>query len=255
MLEERGQMSEVRPETEPSLSTPPGWGNDELSQFLRTAEENAWATFINLKAQYDLLLGIHRAYKKAVDNLHNTDNWFPILFLLHAHSAYLGAVRLAMSCQLPEAYRILRGCIESSLYGLHVHRNPASAEAWLKRHDDSAALQKAKTEFVIGPMFTLLESVDLKTAQAAKSLYEQTIDFGGHPNEKAIISNLKISREPGSVRFDLAYLNADSLALQLCLKTCARTGVASLRIFRQVFGTRFNLIGLSAEIDSLSKGL
>ena len=236
------------------LPDPPGWGDDKLSEFLETAHHNTFATFVKTKRIFIHLRDIDRVFRIAIDNLHNSPDWFIIFFFLRSHAAYLGAVRLAVAGQLPEAYMLLRGSIENALYGLYIYKNPKTKEVWLRRHESDASKKKAKSEFQIGPMLSLSESLDKKTGLIVRELYERTIDYGGHPNERAILSNLKQTKGSDVIQFDSIYLGGDSPAFRLCLKTCAQTAIACLLVFYNVFRTRFDLLGIPGEIDKLKKG-
>jgi len=97
------------------INKPPDWGQDPLSKFIKDAWHNTYATFANLKPQYTHLEAIHSAYQKIKDNLINTPEWFASFFLMRAHASYLGGVQLSFSGQIPEAYMVLRGCLENRL--------------------------------------------------------------------------------------------------------------------------------------------
>lgn len=243
---------------DPALKPPDGWASDPLSAFIETARQGTFATFANLKGSYNRLRDIDRLFVRATENLHglrDDADLLPATFLLRAHSSYRGACRLALSGQLPEAHMVLRGCLENCLYGLFLHAYPEKAETWLRRSDDEASKRKVKAEFQIGPMFTLLESKDAVTGRAVRGLYEQTIDFGAHPNEFALTSNARAESAGATKRFEVSYLTGDSTAMRLCLKTTAQVGVGSLRIFRLVFGERFELLDIPSTLQTVSQGL
>ena len=182
---------------------PSGWGRDKLSDFIENANQNTIATFANLRPIFKKLQDIDGAFRKIVDNLDNTREWFEGLFLLRAHSSYLGAVRLSTSGQVPETYMVLRGCIENSLYGLYLHKKPEEREIWLKRHDDDESKRRVRRKFKITSMLDLLESSHASTSRVARELYEDTIDYGAHPNERTITSALRMKKEERVIRFDL----------------------------------------------------
>jgi hypothetical protein len=236
-------------------SVPKNWGQDKLSNFIETAQQNTFATFANLKDVFRLFEGIDESFRRIIDNIDNARDWFPAFFLLRAHSSYLGAVRLSTSGQLPEAYMILRGCLENSLYGFYLFKKPKSVEVWLNRHDDEVAKKKVRIEFKIGPMFKLLSSNDSKLGTVASKLYESTIDYGAHPNAWALLTNLSKKKDDDSIKFELNYLTGKSPALALCLKTNAQVGVCSLMVFKLVFKERFDLLGISDILQKLGRGL
>ena len=90
---------------------PPNWGSDEVTRFFDTARGNQYATFANLHGEFQRLIAIDRAYRKLVDNLNHSKDWFAAFFVLRAHSNFLAGARLATSGQLSEAYA---ACVQRS---------------------------------------------------------------------------------------------------------------------------------------------
>jgi len=103
-------------------------------------------------------------------------------------------------------------------------------------------------------MLAELDSVDPATGEVTHHLYDRTIDYGAHPNERALSSNFRRETDERKQTFRLLYLDGDSPTLRLCLKTNAQVGLCSLKIFELVFPERFNLLGISQKLASLSKG-
>jgi hypothetical protein len=88
------------------LPNPPdGWGQDEITKFLDTVRGNEYATFANIRPSVRHYVGIDKAFRKAIESLYNTKDWFAAFFLLRAHSNFLASVRLVMSGQVPETYQ------------------------------------------------------------------------------------------------------------------------------------------------------
>lgn len=235
---------------------PKGWGEDKLSQFIDDARHNTLATFVNMKEVYNPLQVIDATFRRAVECAHNTREWFSIFFLLRAHASYLGATRLSLSGQVPEAYMVLRGCIENSLYGFYMYSKPQATVLWLKRDESKELLNKFKAEFTARNAFSQLEKADQKTGAATHLLYNRAIEFGAHPNPNALLTNMRVQDiGNGSKKFDVSYLSGDSDSLRLCLKTTAQVGVCSLMIFRIIIKERFDIMGISDDLQTLSKDL
>jgi hypothetical protein len=237
---------------------PADWGKDPLSEFIEVAQHNTLATFDNLKPEYTLLKAINDVFKNITENLLNVESIMPSFFLLRAHASYLGAVRLAISGQVPETYMVLRGCLENSLYALHISRVADAGEIWLRRHNDKGSLQKCKQHFLISNVFESLEAVDKVLSQIARRFYEITIDYGGHPNEASLTSIMRRSDDESKIRFIIPYLISYKInpdAFGLGLKSTARIGVCSLLIFRIIFRQRFDILGLSVDLEKLKQGL
>lgn len=238
-----------------ALQPPPGWGRDSLSEFIENARRNTFATFVQARPVWQRFTRIDGLFRRAIDALNNSRAWFAGFFLLRSHASYLGGVRFSASTQFGEAYMVLRGCLENALYGLFLHENPNLRPVWLSRHEDEASKQRVKDEFKIGRMLDVLDAQDAATGAAARALYERAIDYGAHPNERALSSVLRRTDNAENIRFDLDYLSNVPEALALCLKTTAQVGVCSLRIFRLVIPDRFTILGLSDDLDTASRGL
>ncbi len=238
-----------------STPIPPNWGNDPLSEFIETARHNTIATFANCPNEYNILKDIHELFRYTTDNLINTPEWFASFFLLKSHAAYLGGVRFALSGQCSETYVVLRNCLESALYGLYMSLHKESHETWLNRRVNEESLKRVKDEFKIVNLFAALKSADPKIYDAAKILYDRTIDYGAHPNELALTSLLKKTEDGDMVKFNLNYLSGDTPAFRLALKSTAQCGACSLLIFKNVYSERFRLLGIDRKLDKLKVAL
>jgi len=234
---------------------PPGWGDDPLSKFIQGTTDNTYATFHNLKEWYNRLSDINVSFGDATQNMDRAQDWFASFFLFRAHSAYLAGIRLALSGQVPEAYMVLRGALECALYGLYVARKPSVSEIWLRRDEDEVSRRKVRKEFKVANVFQVLELEDQKLRKIAGNLYERTIDYGSHPNQQAFLSVMKQQSDDSKITFQSAYMIGNEDALHLCLKSCAQIGICTLSIFRLVFRERFDILGISQNLDSMKKGL
>ena len=241
----------------PSLppSAPERWASDDVTAFIDAARVNEYATFANLPAQMSRLIGIDRAFRKVIDAFNNSKDWFPGLFVLRAHSNYLGACRLTLSGQLPESYALLRSTLENALYGLYLSRNPASRETWLRREDDTKSKQKVRNEFTIGALLKLATQIAPSEGKVAKTMYERAIAQGAHPNELALMQTLKLGKQPAHLKFTVSYLQGDGLPLQLALKSTAQVGVCTLALFERVMPERYAILGINQDVASLQAGL
>jgi hypothetical protein len=234
---------------------PPAWGEDDLTKFFDSALRNSWATFANFRSEYGRLSGVDQALHKLIGNLNFTGEWFVGFFLLRVHSTFRAATSLAMSGQVPEAYVLLRSCLENALYGFYIFRNPSAQAIWLGRHDSEKAKKKVRTEFTIRNLINTFATSDARGAKVVETLYERTIDMGAHPNEMGMMQSLKMSKEEKYVHFGITYLHGDTPSLRLCLKTTAQVGVCVLDIFQRIFKERFDILGLTEELSQLKTGL
>ena len=183
----------------PIPSPPINWEADEVTRFFDVARTNEYATFSNFQPEVIRFLDIDKQYRKVVDALNFSKDWFAGFFVLRAHSNLLAAARLAWSGQIPECYALLRSCMENALYGLYLANNPNSRETWLRRHDSEDHKKKLRQEFKISSMLDLLKTFNKKEGEVAELLYERTIDCGAHPNELGLMQTLQTYEKSGNV--------------------------------------------------------
>lgn len=226
-----------------------------LGEFLADARHNIIATFANLRPQYDALAEIDTLFCGVINRLDQNPEIVAGFFVIRAHSSFRGAVRLCLSGQVAESYMVLRGCLESALYGLYVSGHTDRQEAWLRRHDDDTSLRRVRTQFTIRNVFDHLSSVDVTTFTISKKLYDRTIDYGGHPNERAVSTQIKTEVSASRVDFSAEYFLCGDLPHRLSLKSAAEIGVCCLDIFNSVFRDQFQSIKMHERLDLIRQGL
>jgi len=234
---------------------PDGWNNNEISNFFDNARINKYATFANLKDDIQRLTEIDTLFRTVIDGLNHSHDWFAGFFIIRAHSNYLASCQLSWGGQIPESYALLRSCLENALYGLYLARNPDSRETWLRRHDSDEHKQKVRNEFKIGTMLALAKETNKQEGEVAQELYDQTIDYGAHPNELALMQTLHIKEGEEQVEFKIVYLEGESDQLALALKTTAQIGVCSISLLRDIYKERYDILGVTNILDNLKKGL
>ena len=232
---------------------PVGWGDDDLTRFLITSEENGYATYQRMPDEFKALSRVNDLFKEAVDALHNSEKWFVGVMFIQAHSDYLGAVRLIISGQIPEGFKALRGCLETVFYCFHIDKNAELLEVWLRRDESPESKQKVRDNFQIGAILRELESVAPEHHPPAKKMYEELIDFGAHPNEKALSGRLKQEEGDGFFQFNVNYLNPNPLQLKYGMTTAVRIGLLTLKIFGCVIPERFSISGVRLKVDSMAR--
>lgn len=237
------------------MPLPSRWAGDSLSDFIQAAFTNALATFVHKKHAFDHLLRIDGAFGRIGENFDNAANPLVAAMVHRSHSAFLASCRLAMSGQAVETFPLLRSCLEYALYALHINENSTFADVWLRRHDNDESLREVRRVFKHVRVMETLLNRDAALHEDISGLYERTIDFGGHPNERAVSSSATMKREGDTTVIRNQFLHGDSLALDHALKTTAQIGLGSLMVFRLIFRERFDLLGLRDTIDALGRVL
>lgn len=238
-----------------TVQVPSGWGDDKPSVFFDLARDNAFGSFVHLPGHYSKLVAVDSAFLLISENLLNPEDVSAPFFLMKSHSSFRAAAWMAMTGQSPEAFMVMRGCIESALYGLYLNRNEDSFKTYMNRHDDDAARKAVRAEFTIGRMWKCLKSVDGKLQVDVENVYEKTIDFGAHPNVAALVAATSMLKGNERVQFKLAYLTAERDVIGGTMKSAAQAGVVALSIFRHVFKERYDLLGLTDKLPGLRESL
>lgn len=234
---------------------PSGWGTDSLTEFMTYAYQNRYATFANKKDWFGRLIGIDACFEKVLRDWTNPTNEISASLFYLCHNSFRAACEHAAAGQVTATFPQLRVCLECAGYALHIHKNDGLDEIWLRRQDDDAAMQAVKSEFRQGNIRATIKSANQHAAKRYDNLYQRTIDFGAHPNEMAMTSNLRIVDQGDRKKLEHLYLQGDSLPLTHALKTTAQVGVCSLEILQEAVAERFELLGVRAEILKLRKGL
>jgi hypothetical protein len=69
-----------------------------------------------------------------------------------------------------------------------------------------------------------IANFDEKLSRIFGELYETTIDFGAHPNERGFSASALMEEKPGEKKFSQIYMHGDPLMLSLGIKNTARVG-------------------------------
>ncbi len=245
----------MTPAYKKDVLVPVGWEADGLSKFLQAAHENRVATYATKKAEYQKLADIDACFLTIAGGWLNPVSLITPHLFVRAHAAYRAACEHALAGQLAEVFPMSRVALEYAGYAIHLHHQPMFEEVWLKRHDSEATLQAVKEEFKISNVKATIKKYDQHNAIVFNDLYQRAIDFGGHPNEGALSTNLKLVESDDKREYLQLCLHGDGMPMEYGLKTTAQTGVCVLQIFQDVFKGRFELLGVRAKVLELRKGL
>ena len=198
----------------------PPWGSDPLSTFLRNAQFNEHALAVNAADLYTLLQHVHGTFEQVagVTEKENNEHLIPTrLLMARAHAAWLAAVRLGMSGQVVETYPLVRVIVENAWYALHLAKDPAApsrAEVWLRRSEDDGAEKRCATEFSIRNVRTTHAALDIANEAALYEVYKRTIAFGGHPNERGVLSATARTDTGGTYTYAVSQLPTSRSSLR-----------------------------------------
>ncbi len=240
---------------EARLLPPPAWSNDPLSEFLDNANRNRFASFANKNRWFDCLSKIDGCFLRIGMGWLNPPDLITPLFFYRAHAAFRAACDHALAGQTAGVFPVNRACLEYAGYALHIHANPGFDEIWINRHDDANSKRAVRQYFEIAKIRETIARYNIHVEPTFYELYERCIDFGSHPNERAIMSNLKMKKGDQTIEYKNIYLHGDGLNLLHELKSTAQVGSCALEILREAFKARFELLGVNHELLRLRRVL
>lgn len=201
----------------------------ELSSFLRLANDCCNEAIDVMKTPLKYLGDIDLLYMDFIQDAGGIKPVTASILLLNAHASLRAAIRLALSGQLLPVFMTLRGSIESALYANAMVVNPELQGIWLNRDRDNSARQTCRDEFTAGKMFRYLsQAQDREFSNRLREIYDSTIDFGAHPNNRSMITSTRIEAlATGEHALNFAYIHgAGSFELRQSLVACAEIGLA-----------------------------
>ncbi|MDO8410363.1 MAG: hypothetical protein Q7S93_09920 [Phenylobacterium sp.] len=156
-----------------------------------------------------------------------------------SHSNFRAACEHALAGQLGDMFPMIRACIEAAAYAVHLEGNAKRTEAWLRRHDGAAAMKVARgRDFHHTTVLASVTALDAEIGALFGELYQQSIDYGGHPNERGLSANAQAMPDEEGRRFIQIYLHENGPRLVFGLHAVLEAGAAALAILRLVFAER-----------------
>lgn len=176
----------------------------------------------------------------------------PAFLFMRSLSAFRASVMVGL-CLPTDSYALQRSCLENAGYARLIADDPSRSSDWLKRNDTPESLQLVRDTFTQKKIKKSIETKDENLAAVYQSLYERCIDFGAHPNEKAVTLNVnKETLRTKSIQFVL--MPGDGIALDHALRTAAQVGICSLKVFASIFNAQFETNGFSQRLSRVSQG-
>ena len=234
---------------------PVAWTKDDLSEYWDDASSNMVTNFLHGTDELKLLHRVDASLWKVAGHLNESKKLIVALLFLRGHAAFRAASLLAMAGAAADTYPLTRSVLEIGGYALRIHDDPNLATVWLERHKNATAKQKNKSAFKMVRVKESIGKADKGLLKVFNELYDTSIDYGGHPNEKSVTSNLFLTETPTTKKFNTAYLHGHSVAVLLAIKSTARAGLFALHAFQHTMPEKFQILGVREEIIELRKFL
>ncbi len=137
---------------------------------------------------------------------------FAATLCLHSHSMFLAGAFIALSGHSAAAYSIMRACLESALYSLHIAKHPELAAVWADRRQSREAQQMCRENFSAGKVLATASVANPRLGAIVREVYEELIAFGAHPNAVGVLKNFQVTEGPMGARLEMAYLHDEGAA-------------------------------------------
>jgi hypothetical protein len=222
--------------------------NREFNRFIYNSIANESNILEENSPFYALIVRIDSLFRKAIRRPMNDGDELFKLLISRSHSYYLNSTRMAMSGATPEAFALSRGAIESVLYAFYVFKDFESGTLWLTRADNK---NKFRNTFTIRKTLEKLKSINSVLSDDVAKAYEHSIDFGAHPNEMSITSNITITKTVNQREFQFHYLSQSLLSRYHCLQETIKVGLLALYVMSEADESTLYLASELIEIKKL----
>lgn len=148
---------------------------------------------------------------------------------MNAYMILLSAVRQALTGHVVTVFPVVRSALESACYAYLIAKDEAKHEIWLKRHQSDSALKKCRNTFTVKNTINELKSLSPEMAEYVMALYDASIDFGAHPNQKSVVNHITDLGHKGDSfhGFELTGVyGRNSWEVNHALLVCVETGQA-----------------------------
>ena len=236
-------------------ATPPGWGKARAVEIPRGDTPAAVCDLPQQEGGGRPVGGDRRSLRPRLEVMAKSASEIEAMLFLRCHAAFRAAAGEAMAGQVVESYRQCRGMMECAAYAVHIRRDPSLAKVWLDRHVDEAGMKASKKAFRHELVVASVTAANMHAGRRFEELYQRTIDFGGHPNERSVTGSMKLIEGPERRVMLAIMLHGDDAALDMGLKSVAQCAMVSLEMLQVLYDAKFEILGINAAMLSFRKGL
>jgi hypothetical protein len=232
---------------------PERWGKSELTQFLELMEANGIATFAGLPKWFEALERIDKTLvtnsSKLFHELKGTHVTAARLYM-RAFGAYRAAARLAVSGQLYETAVLRRSVVEHAVYAWACGHSQSHRDAWIARANGEPERKAAKKAFQWNGLMQLLGTVDQKLAEEIAGHYDDSIDFGAHPNVEGVdLSSQVVKSEGEGTTLNTIYAHGPD-AIVLAITDIINTMQLVYRLLLHSVGHRMRVLSIDQHFTA-----
>ncbi len=220
------------------------WGKDPLSDLMTKMFLNQGETFLLHPDYFNVLKTSGEIFRDILTILAveiEEDEMIPRTISARAFYYFNTASILSCSALWSESFTLMRAMIECVSYCFYIKTKPKLATIWLNRHQSQKDKKKCQNEFKIGDIFQEIEKKSKKIMKSIKDDYNSCIDYGGHPNERAVFPSTRIDDQ----KITVCHFIEDSNLKKACI---LKIGLIFTNIF-ELFKLTFTEIASDANLD------
>lgn len=163
-----------------------------LAEYIRRGNQNTEALLAGTHPLFPLVEAYYEFFANQLwaDEQHQAQ--LPMFLSLNAYTVWTSAVRMALTGHEAAVYPLLRTAVESACYALVITRRPRLGVIWSARHDGEAERKASRKAFTpaVSDAADELEKFQPGSGKFVLELYEASIDFGAHPNTRAVMNHV-----------------------------------------------------------------
>lgn len=164
---------------------------DTLLNYLKATLENH---VHHAKEEPDLMWMIHemdRIFHQEIFAHKYDANAATMLLAMNSYMMLSNAVLQALSGHQVAVLPVARAALESACYAYLTSSDNKMSEVWFNRDKSKTATDNCRKAFTIGATVAKLRCISPDMADYLKKTYDLSIEYGAHPNIKAISHHLR----------------------------------------------------------------
>lgn len=168
-----------------------------FEDFFSLAEESTKEALKQHGTAVELLCQLHTSFQPILEATQTKSAVSLTLLQMSSMMTWLAAIREASTGHSSASMPLFRASLEAACYGYRIWEEPDLHDIWMSRHRDDAAKKLCRRRFNsavkdTAENITKRDFVWSGTNDWIMAGYENSIDFGAHPNPKSILTSLRV---------------------------------------------------------------
>jgi hypothetical protein len=214
-----------------------------ITDYLRFGDENTKSFLDSPPEIFKLIVKVDGLLRLILSDTKNSEV-IPKFLHMNSYFSFMAAVRLAISGHVNAVFPTIRSSLESACYGFICARDTSNISIWVNRDQSTSHKAICRKTFTPAVKNTaaIIRNEEVKSggdgemARYISGLYEESINFGAHPNPKSVFKHLKMQDDDESDYWKLNFhclYSENSHEVRLALFTCAEYGLANAYIISE----------------------